>query len=147
MARLALSPEAKRLFELNGGKAWQSSQAEAVIGPAYPEMGGTVAKFRRVAAAAGSIAAMSKAERWAYGEAVEKAIKSKQRAALLGAQVVLEGPCREIGAKIRAEQKAALSSWPAKVRAARSARVWESMYEAAMAEKWAAAAPEMKMAA
>ncbi len=139
--------ESLRLFELNGGQAWRQNEAEAVIGPAYPEMGGSVAKFRRVAAKAGSISAMSKAERYAYGEAVEKAIKSKQRSALLGAQVVLEGPCREIGAKIRSEQKAALSSYPAKVRAARSARAWESMYEAAMAEKWAAAAPEMKMAA
>ena len=29
----------------------------------------------------------------------------------------------------------------------RPAKVWQAMYEAAMAEKWAAAAPELRMAA
>lgn len=54
--------ESLRLFELNGGQAWRQNEAEAVIGPAYPEMGGSVAKFRRVAAKAGSIAAMVEIE-------------------------------------------------------------------------------------
>lgn len=140
MARLNLSREDTRLFELNGKK--YGTDPDTVIGPAYPEMGAGVAKFRRLAEKAGSISAMSKAERFAYGSAVENAIKAKHRSALLGASVVLEGPCRDIGDKIRGEHKAALSRCMSAERKARSPSLWGSMYAAAMAEKRSAVAPE-----
>ena len=49
------------------------------IGPEYPELGATVAKFRRKAASAGSIKAMERADRVAYADAIEKAIRAKHR--------------------------------------------------------------------
>ncbi len=133
----SLSASERHILNKAGVKYEHLSAAEilAQLGPAYPEMGGSVAKFRKLAAKAGSIAAMSKADRFAYGLAVEKAILSKQRAALIGASVQLEGPCRDIGAALRGQHKAALMACPAKERAARKPAVWESMYAAAMAEK------------
>lgn len=57
--------------------------AEIVIpkpfGPIYPDLGAGVAKFRRLAAKAGSIMDMPKAERYAYADAIEKAIHAKNR--------------------------------------------------------------------
>jgi hypothetical protein len=49
-------------------------------GPPYPDLGANVAKWRRVAAKAGSIAAMARADRRAYAEAIFKAIRAKHRA-------------------------------------------------------------------
>lgn len=104
-------------------------------GPQYPEMGPGVAKFRRLAAKAGSIASMDKADRQAYGAAVEAAIRAKQRAALVPPSPQLEGPPKDIGAVIRAKHRAALAAWPAQERRSRSPEKWQEMYEAAMAEK------------
>lgn len=49
------------------------------FGPMYPDLGAGVAKFRRKAAQAGSIREMSKADRRAYADAIEKAIRAKHR--------------------------------------------------------------------
>jgi hypothetical protein len=48
-------------------------------GPLYPDLGAGVAKYRRLAAKAGSIKEMARADRVAYAEAVEKAIRAKHR--------------------------------------------------------------------
>lgn len=48
-------------------------------GPAYPDLGAGVAKFRRLAVKAGSVMDMPKAERHAYADAIEKAIRAKHR--------------------------------------------------------------------
>jgi hypothetical protein len=48
-------------------------------GPTYPELGAGVAKWRRVANKAGSIAAMARADVVAYADAIEKAIRAKHR--------------------------------------------------------------------
>ncbi len=47
--------------------------------PEYPELGAGVAKFRRIAAKAGSVMAMFPWERRAYADAIEKAIRAKHR--------------------------------------------------------------------
>jgi hypothetical protein len=47
--------------------------------PEYPELGATVAKFRRVANEVGSIRSMARADVVAYAEAIEKAIRAKHR--------------------------------------------------------------------
>ena len=47
--------------------------------PPYPDLGAGVAKYRRAAMKAGSIMAMAKAERHAYADAIEKAIRAKHR--------------------------------------------------------------------
>jgi hypothetical protein len=51
------------------------------FGPVYPQLP-VVKKFRSMAASAGGVAAMDKALRHAYGEAVEQAIRAKQRSEL-----------------------------------------------------------------
>lgn len=51
----------------------------APFGPEYPDLGAGVAKFRRLAAKAGSVSAMPRAERHAYADAIEKAIRAKHR--------------------------------------------------------------------
>lgn len=48
-------------------------------GPVYPELGATVARYRRIAAFHGSIKEMPKADRRAYADAIEKAIRAKHR--------------------------------------------------------------------
>jgi hypothetical protein len=48
-------------------------------GPPYPDLGAGVAKWRKVAAKAGSIAAMDRADVVAYADAIEKAIRAKHR--------------------------------------------------------------------
>lgn len=49
------------------------------FGPIYPALP-SVAKYRRMAVAAGSVAAMDRSLRQAYGAAVEQAIRALQRA-------------------------------------------------------------------
>lgn len=108
------------------------------FGPVYPEMGNTVAKFRRMAAAAGSVAAMDPALRREYGAAVEREIHAKNNAwwRAGGALKVPPAPKRgDVGAAIRAAHRAALASCPAQDRAKRSVAAIEAAYEAAMAEK------------
>jgi hypothetical protein len=112
---------------------------DACLGPAYPEMGASVAKFRRLAAKAGSVAAMPRAERVAYANAVEAAINAKNNAWWKAGSAIPEGPARDVGAKVRAEHAAALARCGAAERAARKPAVWELMYAKAMAEKRAGA--------
>jgi hypothetical protein len=115
-----------------------------MFGPVYPDMGATVAKFRKMAASAGGIAEMLPAFRRAYGEAVEKAILAKQRAELQRELPSHRCHCtsgtnhndgRKISAAMRAKQHAALLAYPSAERRARPAHVWQSMYEQAMADK------------
>jgi hypothetical protein len=49
------------------------------FGPIYPDLGAGVAKYRRKAAQAGSIKEMLPSDRHAYADAIEKAIRAKQR--------------------------------------------------------------------
>ncbi len=50
---LKISAEDRRLMALNGSGKWDYSP-DVLLGAAYPEMGASVAKFRRLAASAGS---------------------------------------------------------------------------------------------
>lgn len=47
--------------------------------PLYPDLGAGVAKYRRKANELGSITALERAERHAYADAIEKAIRAKHR--------------------------------------------------------------------
>lgn len=49
------------------------------FGPIYPDLGAGVAKYRRKANAVGSISEMLPADRRAYAEAIERAIRAKHR--------------------------------------------------------------------
>lgn len=49
------------------------------FGPLYPDLGAGVAKFRRKANQVGSIREMLRADRVAYADAIEKAIRAKHR--------------------------------------------------------------------
>ena len=134
---------AKRLAAVLDGK----STIDRELGPAYPEMGANVAKYRRKAAAAGSVAAMSREDRNAYAAAIEAAIHAKNNAWWKAGAAIAEGPARSVGARIRSEHAAALSRVPAAERAARKPAVWEAMYAAAMAAKRKAAEAPAKMPA
>lgn len=73
------SDEERRLVALNRRPEGDWRGADELLGPIYPDLGATVAKFRRKAAHVGSIKEMLPQDRYAYGEAVEKAIRAKQR--------------------------------------------------------------------
>ena len=47
--------------------------------PPYPDLGAGVAKYRRKAMKVGSVMAMSREDRHAYADAIEKAIRAKHR--------------------------------------------------------------------
>lgn len=113
------------------------------FGPIYPELP-AAKKFRAMAASAGAVAAMDRALRQAYGEAVEIAIRAKQRAELQRELPTHNCHCasgtnhndgRAISAAMRAKHRAALAACPSQVRRARSADEWRKMYAEAMAEK------------
>ncbi len=74
----------------------------AQYGPVYPDLGASVAKFRR-------IKNPTREQRAAHADAIEKAIRAKQRSALL--------------------------AYPGKVRRARTAEEWPELYEQAMRGK------------
>jgi hypothetical protein len=116
------------------------------FGPDYPRhLGATVARFRSVTRRRG-LAALSKDERRAYGDAVEKAILALQRSeAKSGLPPIspkvncASGTAHNTGADIhnaiRARQRAALMNCAGAERRARTEHEWRSMYEAAMQEK------------
>ncbi len=115
--------------------------------PPYPELGATVAKYRRKANLAGSVMAMDKADRHAYADAIEKVIRSKQRAALQRETPTHNVSCASrtnhntgeaIHKAMRAKQRAALLAAPGMIRRARTDREWQDMYAQAMYEKWKA---------
>ena len=99
-------------------------------GPAYPDLGPGVAKLRR--RARDGLAAMDPVDRKAYGEAVEAAIKSKQRSELLR-----DGPApppivKDVGAHLRSQMRAALLAYPGQARRKRTPDEWQKLYEEAM---------------
>lgn len=112
----------------------RTNEAPAPFGPVYNLESASLKKFRR----AGVISK-------AYGEAVEQAVLASQRAALNRAAPSLSRPnCAsrtyhnngaDIDKAVKAQQRAALAACPSQVRRARSAAVWQAMYDAAMAEK------------
>jgi hypothetical protein len=104
------------------------------FGPTYPDLGPTVAKFRRRASQVGGLREMSPAERAVYAEAIEQKIKALQRAALLREGTPIPPPTI-FGKKLAEHHRATLLSYPAKVRRARTDDEWKAMYEAAMKEK------------
>ena len=60
--------------------SFNKREAEKNWGPLPYDLGAGVAKFRGRAAKAGSVMALAKAERHAYADAIEKAIRAKHRA-------------------------------------------------------------------
>ena len=110
------------------------------FGPDYPDLGAGVAKFRK----RGPVAKMPKAMRREYGEAVEKAIRAKQRQELMR-----EGTSPRavdvIGEARLQRLRAALQASVGKERREREPDEWKAMYEEAMKQKRAAPPPiEMK---
>lgn len=119
------------------------TEIEHPFGPIYPDLP-SVKKFRKMAASAGSVAAMDKAFRHAYGEAVEAAIKAKQRSELQRELPTHNCHCasgtnHNSGAAIhkamQRKHRAALVACPGQERRARKPEVWHAMYDEAMAEK------------
>jgi len=113
-------------------------------GPDYPTLGAAVAKWRWRARE--GLRSLTREERQAYGEAVERAILALQRAeANRGfAPITPKVHCASgtahttgeaIHEAIREQQARALAAYPSYVRRNRSPQVWQQMYEAAMAEK------------
>lgn len=114
------------------------------FGPTYPDLGASVMKHRRICAKAGSIAMMNPEDRYAYGDAVEKSIRAKQRAEL---QRVLPGRnvhCasgtnhnngEDIDRAIKQQHRAAIMAAPSQIRRARTDEEWRDMYERAMEQK------------
>lgn len=109
------------------------------FGPEYPQLGATVAKFRKKAPH--SIFDLSKAERNNWAAAIEKEILAKQRQALQRELPTHNVDCAsgtnhscglKISAAVRAQHRAALLAWPAQERAKRSDAAWKSLYEQAM---------------
>jgi hypothetical protein len=111
------------------------------FGPAYNVTGNGLAKYRKQAKA--GLAALSRNERHAYGQAVEDAILAMQRREFLRNAVEPEQRCHcasgtwhsdgeAIGQAVRDQQNRALLSWPARCRAGRTPHDWQTMYAEAM---------------
>ncbi len=79
MSRYDITDEERRLLELNRRPEGDWRGPDELLGPIYPDLGATVAKFRRRATYHGSIKDMPKSERHAYADAIEKAIRAKHR--------------------------------------------------------------------
>jgi hypothetical protein len=121
----------------------------SALGPDYPSLGTAVAKWR--GRARGGLQALTRAERQAYGEAVERAILTLQRSeADRGLPPVTpkvhcaSGTPHNTGDAIhnavRQQHARALAAYPSFVRRRRTDVKWRQMYQAAMAEKRHAAA-------
>ena len=111
-------------------------------GPEYPDLGASVAKFRPAAAKQG-VMAMQREQRLAYADAIERAIRSKQRASLRSekpgraircASGTAHNTGEEISRAIRAQHRAALAACPSQIRRAREPEEWVELYDAAMVE-------------
>jgi hypothetical protein len=105
--------------------------------PAYPELGATVAKFRR-------IARPTQDERLAHGEAVHRAMLAKQRAELQRELPSFKPRCAsgtwhteggKIHAAVQQQQRARLQASVAAVRKHRTPAQWQAMYDDAMKAK------------
>jgi hypothetical protein len=110
--------------------------------PPYPDLGPTVAKFRRLASK--GLAAMLVTDRRAYADAIEKAIRAKQRAELQRELPSHRVNCasgtdhndgEKIHEAIRAKHRAKLLAAPSQERRARKPEDWKKMYREAMEEK------------
>ncbi len=125
-------------------------------GPDYPLLGAAVAKWRW--RARDGLQSLTRQARRAYGDAVERAILALQRSEINRGllPVTPKVHCASgtphnsgdaIHNAIREQQARALAAWPAYVRRNRTPDEWQRLYEAAMAEKRAAAALAAKEAA
>jgi hypothetical protein len=97
--------------------------------PPYPDLGEGVAKYRRKAN--GSIYSLSRAERVAWADAIERAIRAKQRAALQREAA----PARTfypVGEALRRAHRARLLACPAQIRREREPEEWIKLYKNAM---------------
>jgi hypothetical protein len=120
------------------------------FGPVYPELAG-MAKHRK--AARNGLSAMPRAERQAYGLAVETAIRAKQRAELQRVFTSHNCSCASgtnhndgaaIHKAMQAKQRAALLAAPSAERRARKPAEWRRLYDAAMADKRKREAQELE---
>ena len=109
--------------------------------PPYPDLGAGVAKYRRMARD-GGVQQLPEAIRWAYGEAIEKAIRAMQRSELQRELPNHACGCASgcskpdgIGDHMRQKQRSDLLAYPGKVRRHRTSEQWQALYDAAMAEK------------
>lgn len=113
-------------------------------GPTYNVTSAVLAKYR--AKARDGLSAMSYEDRYAYGEAVERAILTMQRQEFMRASCepgkrcgCASGTWHSDGAAIheavRQQQRNALLAWPGKVRRNRTDVEWRQMYEEAMQAK------------
>ncbi len=71
-------------------------------------------------------------QRAAHAEAIEKAIRALQRRELMGPDLDPTAPCRDIGAAIRAQHRAALARCAEQERRKRDGKTWREMYRIAM---------------
>lgn len=110
----------------------------ATKGPLYPELGPSVAKWRRIPRAE-----MTPEQSAAHAGAIEQRIRYLQRVALLGNREAAHScPCASgtwhnmadgaIGKAVREQQARALAAYPSQVRRARLDGMWVSMYALAM---------------
>jgi hypothetical protein len=112
--------------------------------PDYPSLGATVAKWRFRARE--GLQSLTRDERRAYGDAVERAILALQRSEAQQRLTPVAPKCRcasgtayntgeALHQAIREQQRNALLACAAQIRRARTDVEWREMYEAAMAEK------------
>lgn len=116
---------------------------EQHVGPEYPNLGASVQKFRR-AARKGGLRSMDRFYVVAYATAIEKAILALQRSELMREVASHNCLCAsgtnysdgaDIHRAIQKQHRQRLLAYPAKVRRERTPEQWQSMYEAAIAEK------------
>ena len=108
------------------------------FGPLYPDLGASVAKFRR-------IENPTREQRVAHADAIEKAILAKQRQALQREVPSIPASCEsgtwhnnadgKVGAAIRQQHRTALFAYVDTVRRERTPKQWEKLYKEAMKEK------------
>jgi hypothetical protein len=119
-------------------------ELEEPFGPEYPELGPSVAKHRH--RAKDGVGKMAPAIRRAYGEAVEQAIKAKQRQEFIRASCepsrrancasgTWHSDGNKIDAAIRQQHRAALAAYPSQERRRRTPQQWQELYEEAMRAK------------
>lgn len=113
------------------------------FGPAYDLNGATLQRFR--SRARRGLSKLSREDRRAYGEAVERAVLAAQRSQLKTYSEPERRPScasrtwhttgEEIDAAIRAQHRAALAACPSQIRRARSPDEWQRLYDEAMQAK------------
>jgi hypothetical protein len=126
-------------------KRTYTERQEDIANPRYDVGSAQLTKFRAVANAAGGVMALERFYRVQYAEAVEQAVLASQRASLAPKRAaVFQAMCASgtfhndgeaIGKAVVARHRAALSSYPAQVRRARTPNEWQAMYAEAMADK------------